>query len=226
MLRELDKDLWVAEQPLRFLGLPVGARMTVARLSGGRLWVHSPIRPVDALRAEVDALGTVRYLVAPNRYHHLFIADWMTAYPAAEAHAAPGLSKKRPEVEFTSTLDDGPVNGWAGEIDQLAWRGSPLLNEVVFLHRASRTLVLTDLAHNLGPAQPRLTRAVFCLLGGSGGFKTNLTDRLGARDRPAARASLEKILTWSFDRVIVSHGEVLPSGGAEALRRAYSWLLG
>jgi len=33
------------------------------------------------------------------------------------------------------------------------------------------------------------------------------------------------ILAWDFDRVVVAHGEVLESGGREALRQGYAWLL-
>jgi hypothetical protein len=33
------------------------------------------------------------------------------------------------------------------------------------------------------------------------------------------------MLAWDFDRIVVCHGQVLPSGGKEALTRAYDWLL-
>jgi hypothetical protein len=32
------------------------------------------------------------------------------------------------------------------------------------------------------------------------------------------------VLAWDFDRVTVTHGEPLETGGKEALRRAYAWL--
>jgi uncharacterized protein DUF4336 len=224
MLRRLDNDLWVCERPLRFLGLEVGARATVIRLGDGGLFVHSPVRLDEALRAEVDALGPVRFLVAPNRFHHLFIGDWMKAYPHAQSHAAPGLDEKRKDLAFDAPLRDEPPAAWGAEIDQIALRGAPVLNEVVFLHRATRTLILVDSAHNFTAPRPWLTRAAFTLAGGWGGFRTNVLDRVGARDRPALRAALDRVLRWDFDRVIVAHGEVLDGGGREALRRAYAWL--
>ncbi len=227
MLRRLDENLWVAEQPLSFAGLSVGARMTVARLAAGGLFVHSPVRLDAALGAEVDALGPVKFLIAPNRFHHLFIGDWMKAYPAAKAFCAPGLVKKRADLSFHGVLDSsaGAAPPFSDEIPHLAWQGVPMLGEIVFLHRASRTLILTDTAHNLGDDRPWWTRTVFRMMGGFGGFKTSLADRLMARDKPAARASVEAVLKWDFDRVIVAHGAVLDSGGPEALRAAYRWLL-
>jgi hypothetical protein len=49
-------------------------------------------------------------------------------------------------------------------------------------------------------------------------------DRFIVRDSTAARESLERILEWDFDRVIVAHGDVVESGGKEMLRDGYSWL--
>jgi Domain of unknown function (DUF4336) len=43
MMRELARNLWVVERPQRFYGLEVGTRMTVIRLAGGSLLLHSPV---------------------------------------------------------------------------------------------------------------------------------------------------------------------------------------
>ncbi len=223
LLHAVDKELWCARQPLRFLGVPVGARMTVIRLGAGQLFVHSPIALRGELRAEVDALGSVRYLVAPNRYHHLFIQDWLSAYPQAQAFAAPGVAEKRRDVAFAGVLGDGE-GPWAPEVLHALWRGAPRMGEVHFLHRPTRTLILTDAVHNFGDVRPAVTRAFFALLGGSRGFRTTLLDRLLNRDRVAARASLEQLLRWDFGRVIMAHGEILEEGGPAALAAAYRWL--
>ena len=46
-LRYIATDLWVIDHPLRVGGLRLGTRTTVARLSRGGVWVHSPgpLRP-------------------------------------------------------------------------------------------------------------------------------------------------------------------------------------
>jgi hypothetical protein len=224
MLEAVDAELWTADQTLRFWGFEVGARMTVARLADGGLWLHSPIEPTDALRAAVDALGPVRHLVAPNRYHHLFIGHWQKTHAAAAAWAALGLPKKRPDVTFTGVLGDGDASPWSAEIDQVAWRGSPMLNEVAFFHRATRTLIVSDLVHNVGREKPLSSRVFYTLVGGWGGLKTNLLDRAAVRDRAAARASLERILAWDFRRIVMAHGRIVEDTGPEALARAYAWL--
>ena len=140
-------ELWLAEGPVvPFLpGLPYPTRMAVVRLAGGGLWVWNPVALDDGLAAEVDALGPVHDVVAPNKLHHLFVGEWKERYPAARLHAAPGLAKKRKDLSWDAELGDEPAPSWAGEIDQVVFGGSLFLDEVVFFHRASRTALVTDL---------------------------------------------------------------------------------
>ncbi len=222
-MRECDADLFVTEQPLRFAGLEIGARMSVVRLRDGGLLLHSPVRLDRALRAELDELGPVRFVVAPNRFHHLFAGEAVAAYPGAELYGAPGLERKRRDLHFHGVLGDGAPPGWAGQLEQCLVRGFPLINEVVFYHPRSRTLLACDLAFHPSPEQPWSTRLLL-RLAGVRGFGPTYLERLLARDRVAARRSLERILAWDFGRVVVAHGGVLESGGREALRAAYAWL--
>ena len=224
-MRELHSDVWVTEIPLRFLGLEVGARMTIFRLPGGDLFVHSPVRLNETLRSEVDALGRVAHLVAPNKFHHLFLSDWIDAYPDAQLHLAPGLAEKRKDLPAAKTLGDEPDAAWAGILDQVALQGFPFANEVDFFHRPSQTLVLTDIAFNIGPEAAPLTRLFFKLNGVYDRVAPTILEKLLIKDRPAFRAGLETILSWPFERVIVAHGAVKEKGGREELARGYDWLL-
>jgi hypothetical protein len=221
----LAADLWIAERPQRFYGLAVGTRMTVIRLAGGRLLLHSPVALDPELRRELDALGRVCFAVAPNRVHHLHAGEVAAAYPEARLWVAPGLERKRPDLVFVDVLGDEAPAEWRGEVDQVFFRGRPYENEVVFCHRASRTLLLCDLAFNFGPRAAAPTRLLMRLLRSYGRFGPSTLDPWLIRDRAAARQSLERILAWDFDRVVVAHGEVLERGGREALRRGYAWLL-
>ena len=225
MLTELAPDLWVTERPLRFGGLNIGTRMTVVRLAGGELFLHSPVSLDPGLRKELDGLGRVRYVVAPNKMHHLFAGEYNEAWPDVELHCAPGLEQKRRDIDWHATLSDEAPEAWRGQLEQVLFAGFPMANEVDFFHPPTRTLLVTDIAFNVGEESPALTRFGFRLLGAYKRFGPSLLERILIRDRAAARASLEKILAWDFDRVIVSHGEVLESGGPKALRDSYAWLL-
>lgn len=225
-LQQLADDLWVVERPQTFYGLSVGTRMTVIRLADRRLLLHSPVALDADLRQQLDAVGRVCYAVAPNRLHHLYAAEVARAYPGARLWVAPGLERKRPDLVFEAILGDEAPEEWRGVVDQVFFRGRPYENEVVFCHRPSRTLLLCDLAFNIGPRAAPLTRLLMKLIRSYGHLGPSKLDPLLIRDRAAARASLERILAWDFDRVVVAHGEVQESGGHEILRRGYAWLLG
>lgn len=224
-LRQVAADLWVVERPQSFYGLAVGTRMSVIRLSGGRLLLHSPIVLDPALREQLDSLGQVSFAVAPNRLHHLYAGAVAQGYPGARLWVAPGLESKRPDLVFEAILGDEAPAEWRGEIDQVFSRGRPYENEVAFFHRASRTLIVSDLAFNFGPSSPAPTRLLMRMLRSYGHLGPSKLDPLLIRDREAARESLERILAWDFDRVIVAHGDIQQRGGREILREGYAWLL-
>jgi hypothetical protein len=220
----LATDLWIAPRPLRVLGLlDIGTCMSVVRLPDGGVFLHSPVPADDATRAAVDAIGPLRAIVAPNRVHHFFAGAWKQAYPQARLLGAPGLAAKRKDLCFDAELGDGADVSYAGTLDQLVVRGAPYMSEVAFLHRPSRTLLLTDLAFHPTPASRRGAR-IWGKLSRTGAFGPNAVVRLCIRDRGAFRASLDRVLAWDFDRVTVTHGEPLETGGRDALRRAYAFL--
>lgn len=224
-MRQLHSDLWITDSPLRFFGAEIGTRMTVVRLPGSKLLLHSPIAAAPDLVDEVKSLGSVSYLVAPNRFHHLFVGEWQQACPEASIYVAPGLDTKRTDLTIAGVLGDEPEPGWRDTVDQVLVGGVPLANEVVFFHRPSATLIASDLAFNVGPSSPPLTRLVFRLTGAYGRLSPTILERLLVRDRTAFRHSLERILKWPFNRVVVAHGEVSEKGGREELLRGYSWIL-
>lgn len=225
MLRELAPDLWVTEQPLRFLGMELGTRTTIVRLSDGALFVHSPSRLNADLRREIDAKGAVRFVVAPNRFHHLFVGDYQRAYPDAEFYCAPGLETKRADLKFTATLTDEAPPGWRGQLEQLVFHTFSPLNEVVFLHRASRTLLFTDLLFNVTRSDSTLTKIALILDGGFGAPAVPRTFRMLLKwHRAETRALVDRILGWDFDRVVLAHGDVIESGGKRIVAAAWSFV--
>lgn len=224
MLQPLAPEIWDLNAPLSVLGMHLGHRMTVVRLNDGSLWVHSPVAHDAALAAELATLGPVGHVVAPNAMHDTYLEGWFAAYPAARFHGAKGFSRYRPDLKFTDTLSDRADAAWAASMDQKVIQGAPRLNEVVFLHRPSRTLILTDLIFNLGPEMPLLSRV---LLKANGCYNRVACSRLlqtTIKNRAAFRSSLDAVLTWDFDRVVVSHGRNIDADGRTALREAFLFL--
>jgi hypothetical protein len=223
-LERLDEDLWVAARPLPLWVGDVGTRMTVIRLGGGDLLLHSPVSLDPALHDALDRIGRVRWVVGPSKVHHLFLGDYAGAHPTAELLGAPGLAEKRRDLRFHAVLGPAPVAAWGDRVLHHLFEGAPAVNEVVFLHRASRTLVLTDLAFNVPPGARNRARIFHWLVGATGRFGPHRILRAAIRDREAARRSLATILAWDFDRIIVTHGAVLEHGGREALRAGFAFL--
>jgi hypothetical protein len=200
--------------------------MTVVRLSDGGLVLHSPIPLDGGLRAELDGLGEVQAIVAPNKAHHLFADDCRAVYPNAKLYAAPGLPEKRKDLRFDGLLADEPRIEWRGDLEQQRIRGMPMLNEVAFFHPSSRTLILTDLVFNVPKGRTWGIPLVFHLMGAGGRFGPHRFIRWMIRDQQAARESLGLIMRWDFDRVILAHGDVLENGGRQKLRDAFGFILG
>jgi hypothetical protein len=223
-LRPIAEGMWVAEHKLRFYGTPIVTRMTVLRRSAGALVVHSPVRLSPELRASIDALGPVETILAPNRFHHVFVTDFVAAYPGARLFGARGLVKKRKDLTFHGLLGDEPAPEWTREVQPLVLDGAPTLGEVVFFHPPTRTLLVSDLFFNYRPAKSLAVRLVRKLEDCDGKFCVGRLIKLTIRDRAAFAASVDRMLAWDFDRVVMAHGEVMSSGGKEAVRLALGWL--
>ncbi len=220
ILRPIAPDLWVAECPLRFLGLELGARMTVVRFED-RLLLHAPIAASAGLQAQLAQLGTVQWAVAPNLYHHLFVGEWFGE--GVEGWATERLQQKRADLAFTSTIGvDQPT--WPAALEVYPLTSIPFSDEVVFFHRPSKTLILTDFVFHLTKAEtPAFTRFMMFFGGAYPNVRCSHVERV-MMDRKKGREDLGRLLEWDFDRLIMGHGQIVEEGGRAALKRAYKWL--
>ena len=225
-LEQFGEDIWIASGPvITSAGFRYPTRMAVIRLAGG-LFIWSPVALSGELRAEVEALGDVRFVVTPNSLHGAFLQDWRTAYPDATLFAAPGSRKARPDMIFHKDLGDEPAEGWAGEIDQAVMYGNMITLEVVFFHRKSRTALFTDLIQNFPPGWFKGVQAIIARLDGMTGPEPRVPQkfRVAFTNRRIARAGLARILAWPAEKVIMAHAEPVRENGRAFIERAFSWL--
>lgn len=190
--------------------------MTVLNLNGSLL-LHSPL---DVDPKAVEELGEPRWVLAPNRFHHLHVGPWLER--GLEGFAAPGLSERRPDLDFAQVVDE-ECEPFGDEVLMIPLRCFPLANEVVVLHRPSRTLIVTDLVFHFTPSTPWLTRSVLWSSGAYPGPRVSIVEKLLTK-REIAREELGRLLDLDFDRLIMSHGAPFETGGKDALREAYRWL--
>ena len=224
-MREIANGFWEINMPEhRVLGMAVGRRMTIARLADNSLLLHSPIKPTADLVAAVNRLGPVSCIIGANTFHDAFLVDAQQTWPASRLHGAPGLAEANGKLRVHEVLGASPSPLWSNVLDQHLIQGMPKVNEVVFLHRQSRTLIIADLAFHLVDTPGTLGRLLVKAYGMHNRFGPSPLFKSMIRDRAALRASLEQVLSWDFDRVLVGHGAPLETGGKTALRQAYGFL--
>jgi hypothetical protein len=211
---------------IRLLGVPFDTACVIVRLPGGELWLHSPVKPTEARVTEVASLGPVGHIVAPNRIHGAFTADWARLAPAAKVWVSPRFPERHPGIRHDALLADTPPPDWAETLDQCIFAGSLYLDEVEFLHRPSGTLILADILQRHDPArEPPVWRWLKGLAGLLAPRTATPPDlRATFRDRAAARASRDRILSWDFDRILLPHAVPVPTGGKAVFRDAMAWL--
>ncbi len=228
MLKPFDDEIWIADggDVIAAAGFGYPTRMAVIRLAGGGLFVWSPIPLSAALRAEVDALGAVRWLIAPNSLHHLFLTEWIAAYPGAAVHGPPDLRKKRADIAFDADLGDVAAPAWADDVDQALVTGNLILTEAVFFHRQSRTVLFTDLIQQLAPERYSGWRKLVAKLDLMTESEPSVPRkfRVAFTNRAAARSAIRRVLDWPAEQLLMAHGSPVKADGQAVLRRAFAWL--
>lgn len=225
MLSPIADGIWEHDHPFRLATVfELGHRMTAVRLSSGDVVVHSPTPWTPELGAELDRLGPVRFVLAPNTMHNLFLRPWGERYPGARFLAVPGFAKRYPDLRCDGLLVTGCEELPEAELRVRTLDGMPGIHETAVLHVPSRSLIVADLVFNIGRDVSFLTSLLLRATATYGGVGVSRLFRYVIKDRAAFRESLEEILSWDFERVVVGHGRIIDSDARRHLREAYAWL--
>jgi hypothetical protein len=227
MLEPFGPSLYVADGPtVSFFGFPYSTRMGVARLQDGSVWVWSPIALTEELAVEVRSIGSVRYIVSPNKLHHLFMQEWADHWPDARLYAPPGLARRKAALHFYADLGDEPIAAWEADIDQAIFRGSFAMAEVAFFHRPSRTAIIGDLIQRFSEADISGWKGLVMKLAGLVGERGSTPPdwRASFLRHGPARAALQKVLGWNPERLLIAHGSCAQTGAADIIAAALSWI--
>lgn len=223
------QDLFIIDgRCVRDMGLTFTTRMTVVKLRDGSLWVNSPVSVSSDVLKRITELGPVRYLLAATPRHFWRLAAWHKLFPEAELWASrtTPLTLKKAQLPSTRILGDDPPQSWAADFDQLAFKGNPLIEEVVFFHKQARTIIMDDLIQIHPMVKGKVLRNSLFKVAGvaspQGGVPLDM--RLFFLNRNQARRSLEKLLSWDFDKLVIAHGECLEKGAKPFVERAFQWL--
>lgn len=235
-MKSVGENIWmidgdIVEMSAGVVKIPFSTRMTIIRLLNGQLWCHSPIEPNVELFDELNQIGEVRYLVGPNKLHYTHIDAWKQQYPQAEVWLAPGIAERASSQNISlpagQTLTDQAPSGWSADIEQHLFKGSRYIEEAVFFHRPSETLILTDLIENIETEQMHLFHKLIYKIGDNA-YPNGKTPRdlrmtfLGHKKE--AQASFQVLQSWQPKNIILAHGQCYFGNGEEILKKAFEWV--
>ena len=230
-MEEFAENIWIAEGDIvDFHGFPYPTRCIIVRLENGDLWCWSPTALTTQLKTAIERIGTPQHLVSPNKIHHLYLQDWKKAWPDAKLWGPASTIKKRSDLAFEAPLENVAPVEWGENIDLIWFNGSPVLDEIVFFHRTSKTVILCDLSENFSDdfirnhwkGWKKWIAKPWGITEGKG--YAPLEWRLSFLKRKATRLARDRMLAWNPDRVIMAHGEIQRENGRSYLERAFAWL--
>lgn len=227
-LKPIADEVWISDGGwIRFYGLPFPTRMTIVRLPGDVLWVHSPIALEGRLLEEVSEIGDVGYLIAPNWIHYAWINDWQVHFPDAQTWGCPGVVERAKSrgraLRIDQELGGTAPSDWSDHIDQFQAR-SKLHQEVIFFHGATRTLILTDLIENFERQylpwwmRPLVKLGHVCAPDGRMPRDIAASFR---RDPDHLHKLIDTMIRWDPLRIVISHGRWFEENGRSELLRVF-----
>ena len=211
--------LWCIDHSHSMMGIRLGLRTVIVNRGDGRLLLYSPGPLTSEQASRISELGEVCALIAPNGYHHLFVAPARELFPSAKVYASPGIRTRAIDLEVDEVLDGPTPPRWT-DVALFPIQGMPGVEEVVMLHRPSRSLMVCDLSMNV--CTSHFGTSLFMRLNGR--YRELGPTRflkLQVKDRAAYEASVRTVLEQDFDRVVVLHGDIVHSGGRAQLRSAF-----
>jgi len=218
----VDDGLFVVEG--RWKRSPFERKMTVFLLASGELALHSPIAMDEDGMAALERIGRPSWVLVPNVLHCSDAGWYGDRYPSA--HVLVPAAARGKLFERVRRIDGSVDEDWPealrGELAVVPLQGTRHA-EVAFVHARSRTLVLTDAVfHYREHDLPLLARMIMRVNRAYDRFgPSRIFTSFVVSDRDALLASIEALLEHDFDRVIMSHGRVLDTGGKTAVREAF-----
>lgn len=210
------KNLSFVETEIKMPLVMLPVRCSVVDVEGGRVLIS----PSSGLTDEqLRELGDVTDIVAPSLLHTAGMKRAAAVFPRARVWGPEGCEQKQPTLAWTGRLGIDPWP-WEAELPFVALGGQPEFNEAVFLHRASRSLIVTDLVFNLVDASGVGAWIILQMFGTWRRFGVSRFFIRGVKDQAAFKASIEQVLALDFDHVVPSHGAIAEGNGKALLRAA------
>ncbi|MFN7147493.1 MAG: DUF4336 domain-containing protein [Myxococcota bacterium] len=216
--------IWVSERPVWFSGVRLRARSTVLRLEDGGLLVHSPPEPTEALCSAIRALGEVRWIVVPNCFHHLAAQATAARFPSAKVTGPPSATARNPKLRLHMELRDEAFLGAVKELDVIPLDGCPFLDETVFFHRPTGSLIGADIVLSACPRDHWSWRWAARVTGCYGKVRTPPDVWAKTKPNDAAARSIDRMAALPLKRLLVAHADTIEDRPSERLLDAWRFV--
>jgi hypothetical protein len=204
-LEQLGDNLFTVEGKLR---MPLGEtsrRMTVVRLTGGRIAIYSAIALDAARMAKLESLGTPAFMIVPSAIHRIDAKPWKDRYPQLEVIAPEGAVAKVGEIV---PIDATEIDLGDPRVKVEAVPGTNRQELAMIVETSTgKTLVVNDLIFNM-PRYSGLLRLGLRVLGFAPGHPTmpKLVQRRLVTNKAELKDQLRAWASLGFERIIVAHG--------------------
>lgn len=153
---------------------------------------------------QLKSAGHVTDIVAPSLFHAGGLENAVKVHPQARVWVSP-------------FRDPWPFKE---HLPMALLAGMPKVNEVVFFHPKSKSLIVSDLCFNLVDAKGFGAWTILHLFGtykklGVSRFFTKFI-----QDKKAFEKSITEIFRYDFENIILSHGQNVIGGAKDRLRKA------
>ena len=220
----VPNTIWVSEQPVWFSGVRLRARSTVLRLEDGGLLVHSPPAPTEAYCEALRALGEVRWIVVPSCFHHLGAPATAARFPSAKVVGPSSATAHNPQLQLHLGLEDDAFRGAVKELDVIPLEGCPFLDETVFFHRPTGSLIGADIVIRACAEDHWTWRWAARLMGCYDKVRTPPDVRSKTKPNDAAARSIDRMAALPLKRLLVAHADVIEDRPSETLVEAWSFV--
>jgi len=219
-MKKIGEDIWVHEDAMTLMGMKLRLRVTIVKLANGGLWIHSPTALSPELKEEIAQLGSVRFVVGASNGHNLWLQEWQDEFPDAAIYVSGGIPKKLKLTNY-QVLDESGENIWEEDLAREYMHGVPFLNESVFFHKKTKSLIVTDLIQNYSDKRPPglaglMAKYIFEPMGFKGMcLAPPLKMGFVIKDKPKFALFIKKIQSHDFERIIVTHGDIIESNAKQ-----------
>lgn len=215
-LTNRGSGLFTTMRPLSLLGVPFGRRMVILEKEG-QLMLQSPFIPQPEILEQIQQLGEVTAIVVPTIFHDTFLQEVIQTFPKANYYTVAGAEKHLRDQVSNHPIHALADSHWNDILTPLPLAGMPKVNECLFYHQPSKSLLVSDLFFNIENLDGSWLNLFARMMGFADSPSPSRLFKAMIKDKVAFSNSLEEIAQLDFDQILTSHFNTVNTGGKRVI---------